>query len=136
MTIIPLILACPACNYERVMPTWLAFACLRIFVVLLVSLKRVDIVRILGVFVIYEVAYYFVWRYVIWYSHPAVAEGAVQWLAIIGLLSLSAGIPAAVLLARISKMAYFRAAHSKVIEKWKIWILLPFSFLLAFIQGT
>jgi uncharacterized membrane protein YesL len=129
------ILACPVCNYDRVMPTWAIFTSLRLLVVLAIAYRRLDLVRTLGAFAAFEAAYYYAWRLAVWYSHPAVAEGFIQWLALASLLVLSIGIPAALFLFGISRVSYFRGSQSVPLTRKRASLLLPAMFILAVIQG-
>ena len=129
------ILACPVCNYDQVMPTWVLFTSLRLLVVLAVSYRRLDLVRALGAFVAYEVAYYYVWRPAVWYMHPAVSEGVVGWLASASFLVLSIGIPAAIFLYSLSRLRYFCGTQTLRFTRKRAALLLPPMFILAIIQG-
>ncbi len=131
-----LFLACPACTFERVMPGWLVFASLRLLVVLCISWRRLDPVRTLGAFVAFEVAYYYAWRLAVWYVHPAVSEGFVEWFALASLLILSAGIPAALFLFALSKLSYFRGTQSIPLTPRRAAFLLPAMLILSVLQGT
>ncbi|MEZ0276893.1 MAG: hypothetical protein ACAH88_18430 [Roseimicrobium sp.] len=128
-------LACPECNYERVLPTWVIFTSLRLLVTLAVAHRRLDLVRTLGAFIAFEVVYYHTWKLVVWYSHPAVAEGVVEWVAIGSLFLLSIGIPAVAVLLGLSKTAYFRARQPVRLTVKRAVLLLPAMFILAVIQG-
>ncbi len=130
-----IVLACPVCNYDRVMPTWVAFASLRLLVVLAAAYRRLDLVRTLGAFVAFEVAYYYAWRLAVWYSHPAVAEGFIEWLALASLLVLSIGVPAAFFLFGLSRVPYFRGSYSVPLTVKRAALLLPAMGMLAVIQG-
>ena len=117
------------------MPTWVLFTSLRLLVVLAVSYRRLDPVRTLGAFVMFEVAYYYAWRLAVWYMHPVVSEGITQWIALAFLLFLSIGIPAAIFLFALSRLRYFRGAQTVPFTRWRASLLLPVMFILAVIQG-
>lgn len=129
------ILACPVCTYDRAMPAWAVFTSLRLLAVLAVAYRRLDLVRTLGAFIAFEVAYYYAWRLAVWFSHPAVAEGLIEWLAMAFLLVLSMGIPAALFLFGLSRVAYFRGTQSIPLTRKRAALLLPAMFTLAAIQG-
>ena len=130
-----IILACPECNYERVLPTWVIFTSLRLLVTLAVAHRRLDLVRTLGAFTLFEVAYYYAWKLAVWYSHPAVAEGIVEWVAVGSLLILSVGIPAVAVLLLLGRTAYFRARQPVRLTVKRAALMLPAMFVLAVIQG-
>lgn len=129
------ILACPGCYYERMMPTWVFFASLRLLVVLGVSYGRLDLVRTLGVFVAFEVFFLYAWRLSIWYSFPMVNGDMVRTLAGYCSLILSAGIPAALLLFGLSRVRYFRGTQTIPFTRRRAALLLPLMFMLATLQG-
>ncbi len=129
-----MILACPVCTYNRVFPTWFVFAVLRLLVVLAVSYRRLDLVRTLGAFVVFELGYFYAWRLAVWYSHPAVADGFVAWAALACLIVLSAGVPAVVFLLGLARLPYFRASQPVPLTHRHALLLVPAMFLLALIQ--
>jgi hypothetical protein len=128
-------LACPVCTYNRVMPTWMFFATLRLLLVLAVSYRRLDLIRTLGAFLLFEVGYYYAWMLAVWYSHPAVTEGLVEWFALTFFIALSIGIPSAIFLWGLSRVPYFRGKQTIVLTRKRTLLLLPVMFLLAVIQG-
>jgi len=127
-------IACPACTYERVMPTWVLFASLRLLAVCVIGLAVLDVVRMLEAFVAYEVAYFYAWRLAVWYSHPAVSEGTVAMCSAVLLFALEAGIPAAIVLRGLSRFRHFiRTPGARV--SWKRAILVvPAMSLVALAQ--
>lgn len=133
--IIPAILACPVCTYDRVMPTWYLFVAIRAVIVLLLARGRMDPIRLLGAFILFEVAYLYAWRFFVWYSHPAVAEGTVERLSMIGLLVLSAGLPAAVFLRLVSRVRYFRGKFEPKMTFRRCLALVPMFLVLSLAQG-
>lgn len=122
--LLSLIIACPNCSYDRVLPGWVAFAALRLAIIAAVSLKRFDLVRIVGAFVLYEIVYYYLWSAAIWYSHPAVSEGLVQYLALGVLLLISSGLPAALLLWAARKSSYLRGNATEPFTKTRAILLI------------
>lgn len=120
-----LILACPYCTYAQFEPTWIPFAALRLLAVLAVSYRRVDLVRTLGAFALFEVGFYYAWRLAVWYSHPAISDGTVEWIALAGLLALSIGLPAACLLYFLSKASYFRLPQAAHFTRVRALLLIP-----------
>ena len=130
------ILACPQGTYDRVADTWFLYAALRILIVLLVSAKRLDVVRTLGLFALYEAVYLFLWRFFVWFSHPAVSSGGVTAVFMILLLILSLGVPAVFLLRKASRIKYFRGNCTSELTLKRSLLIIPFSFLLAILQGV
>jgi hypothetical protein len=128
------ILACPACTYNRVFPTWFVFASLRLLIVLAVSYRRLDLVRTLGAFVAFEVAYFYAWGLAVWYSHPSVADGFVAWVSLAFLIILSVGVPAVAFLLGLARLPYFRAGQPVPLTRRHALLLVPAMFLVAFIQ--
>jgi hypothetical protein len=130
-----IILACHACHYyEHVLPTWVPFTVLRLFVVLTVAYGRLDLVRTLGAFLGFEVFYYHAWEYCVLLSHPMVAEGKFDVVTLVRTM-LSIGIPAALFLLLLSRSAYFRAGNSARLSFMRAALLLPVMFVLSAIQG-
>ncbi len=52
-----LFLACAQCAYDRAMSAWFLFVVLRLLCIMAVAQGRLDPVRILGLFVLFEVGY-------------------------------------------------------------------------------
>jgi len=117
------ILACPQCTYDRFMPTWVAFASLRLVVVCMVAFRRLDVVRVLGLFTAFEVVYLYLWRFGNWYAHPGVAGDPINTASGFFLLLLVSGIPAALVMKRASRYAYFQIP-SRPPFTWKRALLL------------
>jgi hypothetical protein len=126
-----LILACPYCTYAQFEPTWILFASLRLLAVLAISYRRLDLVRTLGAFVLFEVGYFYAWRQVVWYSHPAMSEGIVEWIALGGLVVLSIGLPAACLLYILSRASYFRLPQATRFTRARALLLMPAMLVIA-----
>jgi hypothetical protein len=130
------ILACPGCTYSQFMPTWCWFAVVRLLLVVAIAGRRLDIVRVLGLFLFFEMAYWQLWKLGIWFSHPGILDGGYSAIAMIGLLILISGIPAALLLKYVSRFAYFRGT-STLPFTWKRAItLIPVWFGLAVIESA
>ncbi len=117
------------------MPTWYLFVALRLAVVVIVARGRLDPVRVLGVFVFFEALYLFLWKFLVWFSHPDTSEGLVENLAMVGLLILSAGIPAVILLWGVSRIGYFRGKAAPKMTVRRCLLITPFLFILAILQG-
>ena len=65
-----------------------------------------------------ELAYFFLWRTGVWYTHPAVADNGFRDAATVLLLLLISGLPAALLIKLASLHPYFRAT-SRIPFTWK-----------------
>jgi len=128
-------LACPGCTYERVMPTWPVFAALRLMAVCAIAFTVLDLVRTVEGFIVYEVLYFFAWRMAVWYSHPAVAEGFVEWLALGFLLVLSAGVPAVMVIKWIGRFKWFRLKPGEGVSWRRALLIIPVFFLIAVVEG-
>jgi len=122
------ILACPQCTYDRFMPTWVAFASIRLVVFCLVAYRRLDVVRVLGLFTAFEVAYLYLWRFGNWYAHPAVAGDAINTASGIFLLLLVSGVPAALVMKFVSRYAYFQIPTRPPFTWKRALLLVPLLF--------
>jgi hypothetical protein len=90
-----------------------------------------DVVRVLGLLVVYELAYFFLWRTGVWYTHPAVADNGFRDAATVLLLLLISGLPAALLIKLASLHPYFRAT-SRIPFTWKRALgVVPILFVIA-----
>jgi len=56
-------LACPTCTFNRFVPSWYLFVLLRLAAVFVVCRGRLDPVRTLGIVALYEIPYFYLWRY-------------------------------------------------------------------------
>jgi len=130
------LLACPQCTYDRAFPTWYFFAAIRLVVVLLICKGRLDLVRILGLFALFEAAYFVAWRFLVWFSHPAVSDGAIGVIAMAGLLVISAGVPAVVVLWQASKVAYFRKPDTTRLSLKRALLLIPLHFVINLLHSA
>jgi hypothetical protein len=128
------ILACPQCTYDRFMPTWVAFASIRLLVVCLVAYRRLDVVRVLGLFTAFELAYLYLWRFGNWYGHPGVAGEAINGASMIFVLLLISGIPAALVMKHASRYAYFQIPSHPPFTWKRALLLVPFLFGLAIFE--
>ena len=102
------IVACPQCTYDRFIPIWIPFALVRLLAVSLVAYRRLDVVRVLELFIAYEFGYLCFFGVGNWYAHPAVAGEEVNTASEFFLLLLVSGIPAALVLKLASRHAYFQ----------------------------
>ena len=102
------LLACSLCAYLLYMPVIALFALLRLAVVIIVARRLMDGVRVGMVFGALELASYWLHGWSIRNGHPH--EGHTMLRTIINLILLlyATGLPAAVMLRMLSRMACFR----------------------------
>lgn len=117
------------------MPTWVAFASLRLVVFCLVAYRRLDVVRVLDLFMAFEVAYFYLWRFGNWYVHPAVAGDAINTASGIFLLLLVSGLPAALVMKSASRYAYFQIPARPSFTWKRALLLVPLLFGIAMFQS-
>jgi hypothetical protein len=117
------------------MPTWLIFVAMRLAIVAFLARGRMDPVRMLGAFAAFEVAYLFAWRWLVWYSHPAVSGGMIESLALVILIGVSVGLPAVAFLWFISRLKYFQGKHTSRMTFRRCLVLIPCFFILSLVQG-
>lgn len=128
------ILACHGCTYERVFPTWVAFAIIRLSIILILSLRRFDPIRILGVFALYELVFFYAWQEAVRFS--AISDSAIGMIASIILTAfLSFGFPAAIILVRANRYKYMKGNSSIVFSKKRAAFLVFMFTGLSFYQG-
>ena len=128
-------LACPVCTYERVMPGWVLFAAFRFLVVIIVMFAVLDAVRVVEAFIVYEIIYFYAWRYAVWYSHPAVTDGPMEILYSSALFLLSAGVPAALLAYGLGRLKWFRKEPDRGVSWKRAILVVPAMFLLSLMQS-
>lgn len=115
LAIVPEAWACPVCNYERMLlsnwypKVWI----LKLSLPLLFSFTRLDPVRVLYAFLPYVYGYIVAFKYLIWFGHPAVSDGAINSLAGIGLALLMFNVLDAALLFGLGCIPFFRRDKTK-----------------------
>ena len=114
------ILACPQCTYNRYLPTWDYFVGLRLLAVLVIGCRYFDMVRLLALFIGYEVIYYFVWKLgvVLGYSSP----GASMFLSVF----MTTGLFAAIIMWCASHFTYLKKPSSPDFTWLRAMALIPF----------
>ncbi len=122
-------------HVRRVTPTWPIFTGVRLVAICAIAFTVLDVVRTAEAFIVHEVAYFFAWRFAVWYSHPAVAEGFMAWLALAGFLILSAGIPAAIVLKLIGRFKWFRRKPDQDVSWKRALLVVPVFFAIAMVEG-
>lgn len=132
-----LFLACAQCANDRAMSGWFIFVVLRLLCIMAVAQGRLDPVRILGLFVLFEVGYLFAWRMLMFYSYgnshlPDWTEKA----SMIGFLLLVCGVPAIALIWCASHLRYFRAQEEVRLSLRRCLWLIPSFFALSFLQSV
>jgi hypothetical protein len=106
-------------------PTWFYFAAARIAVICYVADRRMNLLRVLGLFCVYEAIYYYLVHIAIWYSHPAVSDGTVMTLATASLIILTIGLPAVVLFKLVSRLQFFRGAATMTTTWGRSLLIIP-----------
>ncbi len=119
------ILACPGCTYSLIEPTWFYFAAARIAIICYVADRRMNLLRVLGLFCVYEAIYYYLVHIAIWYAHPAVSDGTVMTLATASLIILTIGLPAVVLFKLVSRLQFFRGAATMTTTWGRSLLIIP-----------
>ena len=119
------LMACPGCSYERFVVWYPPLVCIRLAVVPFLTINRLDFIRVLGVFVAYEVLWYYGYRYAMWYSHPAVGDGFVQAVATFGYSLLEVGALGAGLLYLLGRTRFFRRTPDRGLPWWQAALYVP-----------
>jgi hypothetical protein len=132
------LLACPACAYNRAMPTWFFFMALRLFAVCIISFAVLDVVRTLQVFLVYEVLYLYLWPFALYYSFPFPKSSVSPELAAVAnvyVLIVETGILAAILLKILGRFKWFRR-DPKIGVSWaRASLIIPATFLITIIES-
>lgn len=111
----PEALACPNCNYERMLlsnwypKVWF----IKLSLPLLFSFNRLDVVRVLYVFLAYTCGFIYAYKHLIWFGHPAVNDGFIGTLANLGLAILGLNVADAALLFLLGCIPFFRRDKAK-----------------------
>ena len=130
------LLACPNCTYSAYFPLWKLFAGFRLLAVLAIGFRSFDPIRLLGLFALFEVAYFFLWKVGVWFSHPAVIDGLPSYIALIGVIILAIGVPAALLMRFASKLKYFRKPEADQFSWMQVIALVACLFVISFVEGN
>jgi hypothetical protein len=96
--------------------------------------RRLDVIRVLGLFTAFEVAYLYFWRLGNWYAHPAVAGDAINTAPGIFLLLLISGLPAALVMKSASRYAYFQIPSRPSFTWKRALLLVPLLFGMAIVE--
>jgi len=129
------ILACPQCTYDRFIPIWIPFALVRLLAVGLVAYRRLDVVRVLELFIVYEFGYLCLFGVGIWYGHPGIAGDLINAASEFFLVLLVSGIPAALVLKRASRCAYFQIPSRPPFTWMRALVLILMLFGLAIVES-
>jgi len=120
-----IILACPGCTYNIIDPTWFYFAAARIAVICYAADRRMSLLRVLGLFCVYEAVYYYLVHLAIWYAHPAVSEGLAITVATASLIVLTIGLPAVGVLKLASRFRFFRGTSPMPTTWGRAFLVVP-----------
>ena len=132
---IPSVLACPTCTFNRFVPSWYVFVLLRLAAVFFIARPRLDVVRTLGFFAVFEVAYFFLWRLgvITWYdeydARPIEVFGA--WFTVIFQL----GVVHALILITMSRQSYFQMSGVPKFRMRRAFLILPLFLVIHFTQS-
>lgn len=118
-------MACPGCNYERFLTWYPQVVCLRLGVASLLAVNRLDFVRVLGVFVGYEILWYYGHIYAGWYAHPLGGVTLIRAAATVVYLLLEVGAPGAALLWLVGRSRFFRRTPEKGLPWWQAALYVP-----------
>jgi hypothetical protein len=108
------------------------FACLRVVAAVICSWRTLDSVRVLGVFVGYEVILYNLWSWL-------VSLGWSEYFGIVGnlcLVLLGMGIPAVCLLMLLSRRNYFRKPATLRLSWAQAYWLMPLNICVSLFEAT
>ena len=114
--------ACPGCTYERMLLTnwyqkvWI----LKLAIPLVFAFNRLDVLRVFYVFFAYTYGFIIAFKYLVWFSHPAVSDGFIGLLAMIGLGIFALNIPDAALLFGLGCVAFFRRDKARALPLWQV----------------
>ena len=115
-------LACPGCTYESMMNEhWYEkLFIIKLAAVALFTFNRLDPVRTLYTFLFYTCGYVIMYKYLVWYSHPAVTEGAPRTLALGGLVLAELNVLDFGLLWLISHLSFYRKDTAQPLPVWQM----------------
>ena len=117
--------ACPGCTVKAFLPFWPCFLVLRLWAIRLIGNAVLKPVRLLGVFLAYEVLYFFIWNFLIWWGFSNSLG------ALILLVVFYIGIPSALLLKCIGRFRWFRKNEDRGVSWKRAVFVTPAMFLIA-----
>jgi len=118
-------MACPMCSYERMLDWYPKLVITRLAIVPFLAVNRLDAVRVLGAFVLYEIFWYYAYRYGLWYAFPFSGNFFLRNLAELGLMLLEVGAFGAGLLYLIGKVRFFRRQPEAGVPWWQACFYVP-----------
>jgi hypothetical protein len=114
--------ACPGCTVRAFMPFWPCFLVLRLWAIRLIGNAVLKPIRLLGVFFVYEVLYFFIWIFLIYSGLPIL------------LVVFYIGVPSALLLKCIGRFCWFRKNEDQGVSWKRAVSVIPVMFLIAWAE--
>ena len=129
------IFACPQCTFNRYMPSWYLFVFLRFAAIAVVTYKRLDIVRLLFIYLAFEVAYFYVWRMSVVDGYAEIHDFLPKyaWAPYAASIYESSLLYMIVIIG-VSRIKFFRGRHSELFVRWRVLLLLPMFVLIALLH--
>ena len=129
-------LACPTCTYNRYIPSWYFFVVFRFIGLCAVAYKRFDIVRLLYIFLAFEVAYFYVWRISLTdlYADEMGLGNRYAWSSYLSGFYESSLIYIFTLWV-VSRLKFFRAPGVESIRVRWLFLLIPIFYFIAIVQS-
>lgn len=117
------------------MPSWYLFVFLRFAAIALVTYKRLDIVRLLFIFLAFEVAYYYVWRMSVVDGYAEIHDflAKYEWAPYAATIYQS-GLLYMMVILGVSRIKYFQGRHAELFERWRVLFLFPLFCFIAMLQ--
>lgn len=119
------VMACPMCSYERMLDWYPKLVLTRLAIVPFLVVNRLDGVRVLGAFVLYEIFWYHAYRYGLWYAFPLTDNILLRSTAELGLMLLEAGAFGAWLLYWLGKVQFFQRQPGVGVPWWQACFYIP-----------
>lgn len=128
------VLACPQCGFDQFMPTWVTFALIRLLVYAAIAFRCLDVVRVTGLFVAFEVAYFCLFQFVLWHLHPASVGNFIAMAGETFLLLWASGVIAAGVMKVASGYPYFQTPSRSKFTWGRALFLVPPLSGIAYLQ--
>ena len=131
------ILACPQCTFNRFMPSWYVFILFRLAAVFFIARPKLDAVRVLAVFAILEVGYFYLWRHGVVAGYRRDFEEVVPPIEIFGEYFswiFQLGIIHALIFAGLAKIRLFKVVDSPPFQLRRCFLVIPFFVGIHFLQ--
>ena len=119
------------------MPFWYVFILLRLAAVFFIARPRLDVVRVLAVFAILEVGYFYLWRYGVVAGYRRDFEEFVPPIEIFGEYFsgiFQLGLIHVVVLAGLAKVRIFKVRDAELFRFQRSFLLIPLFIGIHFLQ--